>query len=201
VLAQLCARCTDAKLGALEHTLAAELTGDALLRVDRFEPRGPLNSPGGQFSALRLGAVAKVRSAAKVRAALDALVPHTGADEAARWSVPLRGGTLEVGLRGDALYLSNDVTARDRVLTAASGSARPAHALELAVDPKLLASGLGRISLLDAISNRRLAAAFAVATEGLPVLHASKALTAWADPAGGALRFGGVWTLLPPVAH
>jgi len=201
VLAQLCARCTDAKLGALEHTLATELTGDALLRVDRFEPRGPLASPGGQFSALRLGAVAKVRSAAKVRAALDALVPHTGEEGAPRWSVPLRGGTLEVGLRGDALYLSNDATARDRALTAAEGRARPAHALELAVDPKLLAAGMGRISLLDALSNRRLAAAFAVATEGLPVLHASRALTGWADPAGSALRFGGVWTLLPPVTR
>lgn len=197
VLAQRCTACDATRLEALEQLLATQLTGEGLLRIDRFEPRGPLSSPGGQFSALRLGAVARVRSATKVRAALDAFARRAAPGED-RWSVPVRGGTLEVGLKGETLYLSNDDTARDRALAASREQAHPAHAFELAADPGRVAAGLGRISLLDALSDRRLAGAFALATEGLPVLHASRAMTGWADPAGGAPRFGGTWSLLPP---
>jgi hypothetical protein len=198
LLALRCLGCQAAKLDALEVALRGALTGEALLRVDRFAPRGPLSSPGGQFSALRLASVARVTSAEKVRRALDALTARAGSGPPDRWRFAIRGGAIELGLSGDLLYVSNDPTARDRALSAALPQATPTHALELAADPALLAGGLGRISLLDAISDQRLAAAFAFATEAVAVLRASRSLHGWADPAGAALRFGGTWRLDTP---
>jgi hypothetical protein len=198
LLSLRCLGCKAAELDALEAALREALTGEALLRVDRFAPKGPLSSPGGQFSALRLASVARVRAAQPLRKALDALTARAGSGPPDRWRFPIRGGAIELGLSGDTLYVSNDPTARDRALAAALPQASPAHALELATDPALLAGGLGRISLLDAISDQRLAAAFAFATEAVAVLRASRSLHGWADPAGASLRFGGVWQLATP---
>lgn len=198
LLALRCPTCKAARLDALESALDQAMTGEALLRVDRFAPTGPLSSPGGQFSALRLASVARLKSAARVRKALDALTSRAGSGPPDRWRFPIRGGAIELGISGELLYVSNDPTARDRALAAARDHRTPAHALELASDPALLADGLGRISLLDAISDQRLAAAFAFATQAVAILRASRSLHGWADPSGGAVRFGGTWRLATP---
>lgn len=200
-LALRCVPCSRPHLDALERALAEGLTGEALVRVDRFEPVGGLSTTAGQFTAMRLASVARVKNSAPIRAALDALGSREGSGPPDRWRLPMRGGSLELGLSRDALYVANDPTARDRALAAATSRAPPSHALEFAVDPSLIASGLGRISLLDAISDRQLAGAFAFATEAVPVLRGTRALSGWADPAGSSLRFGGSWTLTEPASR
>ena len=67
----------------------------------------------------------------------------------------------------------------------ASVGAEPAkqtHALELLINPTMVAKGLAQVPLLDAFQNPALAGLLAAGTELGPLLVASERLSGWADP-------------------
>jgi len=178
-----------AQLQAPVEALAPLMTGNVLIFVHRVEvAKGGLGTAEARARALKLAILVETTDGAAARASLDALLEKQQAS-------PKPGPKL--GVSGPLAYVYNDESALNAALAAVPSSvSKQTHALELVVDPALLARGLSQVSLLDAIQNPALAGLLAAGTELGPLLVASESLTGWADPTGsGAHRAQLTWSL------
>lgn len=195
----VCRTCDPKAVSALASELTPHLTGHLLVRADRFEPGQDLRSPQGRFFALKLAALAQVDNGPQVLALLSKAQSWPNA-RAVNGGIALAtaAGTLTVGVRGAELFLANDSTALQALLDLPLGKPAPlAHALEASVDPARVTQAFSRVSLLDVVGSRELAAMFALGTEVGPLFAITRTVNGFADPSGPALKLHAGWTLLP----
>ena len=204
LLAQLldvCGACDPAEMGKVADALLPQLTGDALLRVDRVKVAETLRTVPGRYFALKHAWVVEVDDPAAAKAALSPLDSWKAAKKTAEgWALTARGGEVLIGVRGTHLYLGNDGVAVTAALLGLDGKAgRLPHGAEWVVDPVLVAKGLSQIPLFDVLGSQELAGLFAAGTELGPLLLASERVFGWADSAGeGTHLVQGTWVLKPP---
>jgi hypothetical protein len=175
-------------LAPLVEQAAPLLTGNVALYAARVKVTRGLRTREARYFAVRHVLLAEVKDPAAAKALVDAVKPG---------ALTSRDGTIELGLSGKTLYLSNDTAARDAALGALEGaSGAQAHAGEAVVDPRRLAEALAQVPLLEALQAPELAALVAAATELGPLLLASKRVEGWVDAAGpGQHRAQATWQL------
>ncbi|QSQ20125.1 hypothetical protein JY651_33305 [Pyxidicoccus parkwayensis] len=194
----VCAACPEKQVQAMTDTVAKQLTGNMLVNMDNVQVRGSLRLPDVRFFAVRQALAAEVTDAAAVKNALAPMGSFPGAKTLADgWSLPLKGGSVFVRLKGNQLVLGNDEAVTQATVAALPETgAKLERAADFSVDPKKLARGLGQVSLSDVLADQQLAALFAVSSELGPLLEQSERITGWMDSApGGAHRFSLTWTL------
>ena len=178
-----------AQLQAPVQALAPLMTGNVLIFIHRVEvAKGGLGTSEARFRALKLAILVETTDGGAARASLESLLEKQEAS---------RKVGAQLGVSGPLAYVYNDESALNAALAAVPSTAsKQTHALELVLDPALLARGLSQVSLLDAIQNPALAGLLGAGTELGPLLVASASLTGWADPlAGGAHRAQLTWSL------
>ncbi|HLL82619.1 MAG TPA: hypothetical protein VK420_08195, partial [Longimicrobium sp.] len=196
-----CPACDRSKMAEITSALTKYLTGHVLARVDRVQPGGTMRTVTGRYFALKHAYLAEVSKPEEARALLAPLASWPNARKADDgFVITTPEGEISVGVRGAQLYLGNDAEALKAAFDTVAGDkrARLAHGAEVFVEPKKVARGLAKISLLDALGSRELAGLLAVATELGPLFAASESLTGWIDSAGaGGHRVSASWKLPP----
>lgn len=194
---QVCPGCPASETAALARAVAERLTGHMVVLADGVRTRPNLNTAEGRFFATRQALAAEVTDAAAMKAALAPLAKFPGARALEDgWALDVKGGALLVRLRERHLVLGNDVGVTGTLLAALpKEGAKLPHAVDFAVDPKKLASGLNQVSLMDVVANRRLAGIFTLGMEMGPLLARSERLSGWLDSTSGGHRFSSIWTL------
>lgn len=176
-------------------TLGPSLSGQVAFGATRLEPSGPLRTRAGQFFAVRMVAFANVKDVALARTVLGTLAQSTNAKSAGEgFELQVAAGKLFFGLDGTRAYFANDAAAL-AVLRKAPFTTAPVNAgLRGRVRLGLVAEGLSRIPLLEAVTAPELAGLLAAATELGPLLEHSDDLAFDVDtPAPGSLRFRARW--------
>lgn len=171
------------RIRGLAQLIAPLMTGNVLVFVHRVEVKERLTTDAGRFHALKLAILVETTDGAAARTLLDSARPISG---------------VQVGAAGSLAFLANDEAALTQALAAVvpSSAATQTHALELLVDPALVAKGIAQVPLLDAIQNPALAGLLAFGTELGPLLGATEAVTAWLDPAAHEAHRGQLTWLL-----
>jgi hypothetical protein len=197
LIQQACPACPPAEVSSVARAVSERLTGNVLVVVDSVRSRPNLRTPEGRFFAPRQAVAAEVTDAAAMKAALAPVAKFPGAKALKDgYALDVKGGTLFVRLKGKQLVVGNDEAVAQSLLGAVpQGGAKLPHAVDFTVDPKRLASGLNQVSLMDVVSNERLAGIFAMGLELGPLLANSTSITGWLDSTGGAHRFSTLWTL------
>ena len=198
LLEQACATCDGATIDRAANALAATLAGPAALAVSRIDTakiRGDRLAP----DATPFAWVASLRDPAAAQRALATLSARIGAPGTDR-TVPSALGPLLFGIRGDRIYVATDAALRDRLLAATEGRASgDGPPLRLAIDPRLLGSALGDLSVRDALGGGLRAALFAARLQLGPLLQASGPFTLDAtEQGGGTYRVDATWELRAP---
>ncbi len=197
-----CAACPREVLSSLERTLPPLLTGRVAVSLHTAQVRGSLRSEADRYFAARHVWLAEVKDGAAVNKALASLERVPGAQVADEtWTVPMDGGrSVQVGVRGGHLFLSNDGAALQAALAALPGKGgKLTRGMEVTIDPQRMQRTLSQVSLLDVIGQQELAGLLALSTELGPVLQVASSLTGWASTEkGGGQRFGAWLTLRPP---
>lgn len=179
-------------LDPLLRALASDATGNASFMVHSVRPSPNLRTPEGRLFALRFAFLLEVADAERAAALL------AGLD---RRRLALRSGTFDVGLHQGVLWLASAPEAAAAALAALPGAAgRQTAALELHVDPKELARGLGAIPLSEALEAPELAPLLWLSLELGPLLAASERITGWANRGPAAAARGGIELALPKAA-
>jgi hypothetical protein len=195
---QVCAQCSPAEVSSVTRAVAERLTGNVLVVADSVRLRPNLRTPEGRFFAPRQAVAAEVTDTAAMKSALAPLAKFPGAKATEDgYTLDVKGGTLFLRLKGRQLVVGNDEEVTRLLLAAVprEGAALP-HAVDFTVDPKRLANGLNQVSLMDVVSDRRLAGIFTMGLEMGPLLARSERISGWLDSAsGGGHRFSTVWTL------
>ncbi len=197
---RFCDGATNDALAPLAAAVASRATGNAALRVDRFQLKGSLGSEAAQYFALRNVALFELSDAADVKAALEGLEGFARARKTADGvALALPQGELRLGLSGRHFYAANDEAVATAALEALSkGPALPApRAAEWTVDPARVTQAFSQISLLDVMGSRELAGLFAVGTELSGLLGASALLSGSADVDADGYRWTATWALKP----
>jgi hypothetical protein len=198
-LAQVCRDCDSKEVRSLSGELEKLLTGALLWRIDSVQVRGSLRTAGNRFWAVKQAALVEVSSAAAAKTALAALERWPSArKEGEGWLLTAIGGELRIGVVGEHLYFANDRGALEvlQKAIASGGGGKLAHGGELVIDPKVVARGLGQVSLLDVMSSTELAGLFAAGTELGNLLSHSERISAWIDsPSEAEHRVQTTWEL------
>ncbi len=174
-------------LQAPVQAVAPLMTGNVLVFIHRVEVTNGLGTAEARFRALKMAVLVETTNGDAAKTALESVVEKQA----------LRKFGVQLGVSGATAYLSNDENALNAALAAVpeTGS-KQGHALELRVDPAMLARGLSQVSLVDAISNPALAGLLGAGAELGPLLLASETVTGWVDPmAGGAHKAQLTWPL------
>lgn len=199
-LSAICPTCERSALSSITSALAPLLSGNAVVRVDSVRVQGPLSAAPFRFFALRHAYLAELKTLDSAKKALDALGKLPNVERSGDgYTLKLAAGEVRLGISGGHLYFGNDPAAVAKLLeTLPSGAAKMAHGAEYYVNPKLAASGLAQVSLLDVMGSAELAGLFAVGTELGALLEKSEAISGWLDsgPDGGHLGEL-VWSLPP----
>ncbi|OJH37116.1 hypothetical protein BON30_27690 [Cystobacter ferrugineus] len=198
IIQRICPDCPKAEVTSITRSVSGRLTGNVLTVVDGVRPRPNLRTPEGRFFAPRQALVAEMTDPAAVKSALAPLAKFPGVRVLEDgYALDVKGGTLILHIRGRHLALGNDETVASSLLSVvpAQGAKLP-HAVTFTVDPARVASGLKQVSLMDVISDKRLAGIFTVGLELGPLLTQSKDIEGWLDSLpGGGHRFSSRWTL------
>ncbi|MFL5355854.1 hypothetical protein [Archangium sp.] len=195
---QVCPQCPPGEVSSVTRAVAERLTGNVLVVADSVRQRPNLRTPEGRFFATRQAVAAEVTDTAAMKSALAPLAKFPGAKTTADgYTLDVKGGTLYLRLKGRQLVMGNDEAVTSALVAAVpkEGAALP-HAVDFTVDPKRVAAGLNQVSLMDVVSERRLAGIFTMGLELGPLLARSERISGWLDSAsGGGHRFSTVWTL------
>jgi hypothetical protein len=195
---QVCPQCPRDAVSSVTRAVAERLTGNVLVVADSVRQRPNLRTPEGRFFASRQAVAAEVTDVAAMKAALAPLAKFPGAKATADgYTLDVKGGTLYLRLKGRQLVMGNDEAVTNTVVASVptQGAALP-HAVDFTVDPKRVAAGLNQVSLMDVVSERRLAGIFTMGLELGPLLARSERITGWLDSASvGGHRFSTTWTL------
>lgn len=189
VLDQLVAR-LPVDLSAPARALAPALSGQTALLVERVSVTTGLRTPAARFFAVRFAIVAEVSDLALATSVVSAVDTHP---------LTLREGTLELGLVGNHVVLSNDPDTRRRAVASLDGSAgKQAHAVEFSVSPQLTATALAQVPLLEAIQAPELAGIVALSSELGPLLVATERMDGFVEaPGPNQTRAQATWALNP----
>ena len=202
-LMALCPSCTPQAFTAAAHAIAPTLTGNAVVLVSKVKVQASLRTEAGRFFALRLAVLAESKDAPNSRGVLAGMQTLKGAkplDNGEGFSLLLREGEVELGVRGTNVYLANDAAVLEAALKAVPAQpGKQAHGAEFTVDPKLLAQGLSQVPLLDAVQSGELAGILAAGAELGPLLLGTEKVNGWADWMQGPSYKGQLtWKLKPP---
>lgn len=200
-----CRQCGAAVSHDLFETLRTQLAGTVALVAKGLDPAAATGSMGRYFLVPH-AYLLPVESPEATRKALESALAamkswgaKVTADGDAQWSISLAAREVRVGVARGALFVANDVGARDLALAALEGAKpeRPAHALSFRIDGPLATSALRRVSVLDIPRSSELAALFAFGVETGALLKAAGPITGFAEPDGAALRFEAGFELQP----
>ncbi len=200
-LQRICPGCDPAALTDTATALAPVLTGNALVYVQQVKVQGSLRTLAPRFFAHKGAALAETSDPKAARAALENLSRIKGAKATEEgFSLQLREGTLQLGVRDSHVYLSDDAAALAAVFKGLSaGGGKQAHGAEFSVDPDKVAKALAQVPVVDVLAVPELAGLLAASAELGPLLLASEKMTGYADTdATSAVRGAHLWTLKPP---
>ena len=163
---QVCPTCPSAETSSVARAVAEHLTGNVLLLVDGMRSRPNLRTPEGRFFASRQAFAAEVTDPAAMKTALAPLAKFSGARALEDgWVLDVKGGSLYLRLRERQLVVGNDEAVTGTLLAALpQAGAKLPHAVDFTLDPKKLASALSQVSLMDVVSDQRLAGYFGIWT-------------------------------------
>lgn len=178
----------SAALLPIAREAAPLFTGNAVVVLSHVKVTTGLRTREARFFALRSALVAEVSDPVAMAALIEKTDPKT---------FTFREGTLNVGLVGSMLVVSNDADVRARVITALEKApGKQAHGVEFEVDPRLVARALQQVPLLEAVQTPELAGLVAAGSELGPLLLASERVSGFMDSASGGVHTGRlVWQL------
>jgi hypothetical protein len=191
-VAQACPSCTRAQLDRAASTLANQLTGTFLVRVDRAELRGALRTEANRFFAVKQALVAQLKADA---VSLTSVFESLGQKSGDGYVLSTPSGELRFGTKDKHVYFANDETAMRAILEGVSRPGPVEHGLEIQIPPPALAKTLSQVSLLDVMAVKELASVFALSAELGPLLAASENLWLKDDVTGGVHSLELRWTL------
>lgn len=198
MLQRLCPACDPAALTDTATALAPTLTGNAVVYVQQVKVQGSLRTLGPRFFAHKGAFLAEASDPKAARAALENLSRIKGAKASDDgYTLQLRDGTLQLGVRDNHVYLADDAAALAALFKGLpAAESKQAHGAEYSIDPERVAKALAQVPVVDVLAVPELAALLAISAEAGPLLLASEKMTGYADTdASGTVRGQHLWTL------
>jgi hypothetical protein len=173
-------------LAPVAKAIVPYLTGNVAALAGEVRVTNGLRTPQARYFAVKSALLVEVTDAAAVEGLLTKLDLK-----------PFPQGTLSIELSGTTLVVSNDAQVKATAVAALSKAAgKQSHGVEFELDPKLVAEGLSRVPLLEALQTPELAALVAASSELGPLLSASASISGFLDSAAGDQHSGAMkWEL------